>query len=267
MHLRTRRTGGSLGAVVCCGALAMAACTSLPAEPTVMGKGGEGVAGNSGASGTGIVLSGGAGQSGAGGRGLGGAMGTAGASAAGGRDGTGLAGAAGGGGLAAAGSSGAGGSAASGGITGTAGKGGAGGTAGATGAGGTAGHAGATGGAGTTGAGGAAGTTGGSGGAAATGAGGAGSTPCDGLCTSPMTFKASTQVGNLGTGASCWQLVGSTVHDFECGNFVSPRTFAVNGTSADCTTGMSITAPAARNGGYCVQVGAGNYSYAYFTTY
>jgi len=43
----------------------------------------------------------------------------------------------------------------------------------------------------------------------------------------------------------------------------------VNGTSFDCTTsgGATYTLPAARNGGYCVEAGAGLYAYAYFSTF
>jgi len=54
-----------------------------------------------------------------------------------------------------------------------------------------------------------------------------------------------------------------------CGNFVSPRTMTVNGTSIDCVSngGANTTLPAARNGGYCFQASAGQYSYAYFSTY
>jgi hypothetical protein len=32
-------------------------------------------------------------------------------------------------------------------------------------------------------------------------------------------------------------------------------------------SGGTITLPAEKNGGYCMQAGAGDYSYAYFTTF
>jgi hypothetical protein len=54
------------------------------------------------------------------------------------------------------------------------------------------------------------------------------------------------------------------------GNFVSPRTFSINGTAATYTSsngGATVTLPAKINGGWCMQAGAGNNSFAYFTTY
>jgi hypothetical protein len=52
-----------------------------------------------------------------------------------------------------------------------------------------------------------------------------------------------------------------------CGNFVSPRTLTANGTPFDCLSGGIQQLPARRNGGYCIQTSAGQYSYAYFTTF
>jgi hypothetical protein len=46
-----------------------------------------------------------------------------------------------------------------------------------------------------------------------------------------------------------------------------PRNFIVNGTSIDCVVSDGGPLPATRNGGYCMQASAGNYSYAYFVTY
>jgi hypothetical protein len=76
-----------------------------------------------------------------------------------------------------------------------------------------------------------------------------------------------TNSGNLGTGAICDEVVG-TISGLVCGNFVSPRTFTVNGTAVDCVKGYSGAPPASPvKGGYCMQASAGDYPYAYFQTY
>ncbi|MEP6653811.1 MAG: hypothetical protein ABJA82_10650 [Myxococcales bacterium] len=70
-------------------------------------------------------------------------------------------------------------------------------------------------------------------------------------------------VGNLGTAATCHQIIGK-IQGVICGNFVAPRTLTVNGAANPCTGGAL---PAPRYGGYCIQATAGQASYAYFTTY
>jgi nitrogen fixation protein FixH len=92
------------------------------------------------------------------------------------------------------------------------------------------------------------------------------STPCTGLCSSPTNFtiNGSFQSGNLGTGAVCYQTT-SVVHGGNCGNFVSPRKLSVNGVTQTCNGGNWSAIPPTRNGGYCVQTTAGNYSWAYMT--
>jgi hypothetical protein len=53
-----------------------------------------------------------------------------------------------------------------------------------------------------------------------------------------------------------------------CGNFQTPRTMTVNGTAMiDCVTSGTYPLPAPRNGGFCFQASAGQFSYAYFTTF
>jgi PKD repeat protein len=96
----------------------------------------------------------------------------------------------------------------------------------------------------------------------------AGTGPCTGLCTNPITFtvNGSYQSGNLGTGAVCYQTT-SNMNSGNCGNFVSPRTLKVNGTTEPCTGGNWPSLPAKRNGGYCIQTTTGNQSYAYFTAF
>jgi PKD repeat protein len=96
----------------------------------------------------------------------------------------------------------------------------------------------------------------------------AGSTPCAGLCTNPVNFtiNGSFQSGNIGTGAVCYQTT-STINGGNCGNFVSARSLQVNGTTESCAGGNWSSVPAKRNGGYCIQTTAGNYSWAYFTAW
>ncbi len=108
------------------------------------------------------------------------------------------------------------------------------------------------------------GTTGTGGTGGSTGAGGTG--PCAGACANPITQAPNTNTGDLGTGATCHEVAGE-IGSFVCGNFVAPRTFTVNDTMFDCPTGGGGVLPAARNGGWCFQAGAGNNSYAYFATY
>ena len=71
----------------------------------------------------------------------------------------------------------------------------------------------------------------------------------------------------IGTAALCYQMTGATSGLFNCGNFVDPRTFSINGTSFDCVPTGEGTLPATRNGGWCIQVGAGNEAWAWFGTY
>jgi len=95
-----------------------------------------------------------------------------------------------------------------------------------------------------------------------------GNGPCASLCTNPtnITVNGSFQSGNIGTGAVCYQTT-SVVHGGNCGNFVSPRTLKVNGTTEPCTGGNWSSLPAARNGGYCIQTTAGNQPWAFITLF
>jgi hypothetical protein len=93
-----------------------------------------------------------------------------------------------------------------------------------------------------------------------------GPNPCAGLCDNPtfITINGNYQSGNIGTGTTCFQTT-SPVIGGNCGNFVSPRTLKVNGEVKTCNNQNWSTVPATRNGGYCIQTTAGNYSYAFFT--
>jgi len=95
-----------------------------------------------------------------------------------------------------------------------------------------------------------------------------GNGPCANLCSNPVNISVngSYQSGNLGTGAVCFQTT-SPVHGGNCGNFVSPRTLKVNGTTESCTNTNWSSLPAARNGGYCVQTTSGNQPWAFFTLF
>jgi hypothetical protein len=103
-------------------------------------------------------------------------------------------------------------------------------------------------------------------GSTGTGGAGGGTGPCAGLCGNPTTVAPTTNSGDLGTGATCQQVTGGSITKVLCGNFLAPRTFTVNGTSVDCVNSVLTNLPATRNGGYCMQASAGQYSYAYFTT-
>jgi hypothetical protein len=92
---------------------------------------------------------------------------------------------------------------------------------------------------------------------------GGGSTPCAGLCTNPVVFTTQYyQSGNLGTGATCHETTAN-LSSGNCSN-ISTRTLTVNGATMSCN-GWSL--PAKRNGGYCVQVTAGQPSYTSFATW
>jgi len=94
-----------------------------------------------------------------------------------------------------------------------------------------------------------------------------GSSPCSGLCTSPIVFtSASFNSGNLGTAATCHQTVAN-INGGNCGNFAAPRTFSINNTVVSCTGGNWSTLPAKRNGGYCFQATAGDFPWAFFVTF
>ena len=210
-----------------------------PATGGATGSGGVHASGGSTGSG-GVVATGGTTATG-GARATGGVTGTGGVTSTGGTPATG-------------GITGAGGVTSTGGGTGTGGvttTGGTTGAAGTRGSGGTTATGGATGAAGSTGA---AGTTGG------------GTGPCAGLCSNPTAVAPNANSGDLGTGATCNDVVGSVTH-LVCGNFLAPRAFSVNGKAVDCATGGTFTLPAPVNGGFCMQAGAGQHSYAYFTTY
>lgn len=93
-----------------------------------------------------------------------------------------------------------------------------------------------------------------------------GSTPCSGLCSSPVVFSSqSYHSGNLGTAATCHETTAS-LQGLNCGSFAAGRTFHINGALVTCN-GANVTLPATRNGGYCMQASAGDPPWAYFSTF
>jgi chitodextrinase len=100
-------------------------------------------------------------------------------------------------------------------------------------------------------------------GTATTSAGSGGSNPCASFCSNPIVFTTTSYTsGNLGSGATCHEFVG-TLNGGNFGNFVSPRTFSVNGVNMG-SAGGNYTLPAKVNGGYCFQANAGANDWAYF---
>ncbi|MEI9952457.1 MAG: family 16 glycosylhydrolase [Pseudomonadota bacterium] len=94
-----------------------------------------------------------------------------------------------------------------------------------------------------------------------------GSTPCAGLCTNPVIFTSNKyNSGNIGTGAGCYQTTAA-LNGGVCGNLASGRKLTVNGVQMSCTSNWPNPLPAKRNGGYCVQATAGNYAWAFFSTW
>jgi hypothetical protein len=105
-------------------------------------------------------------------------------------------------------------------------------------------------------------------------------TPCTGICSNPINFNINAGGGctfggvvqsgcgspNLGTSAICYQTT-STLTGGGCNNFTGGRTLSLNGTAEVCDGGWTSPLPAKVNGGYCINVGAGNYSYAAFNVW
>ena len=92
--------------------------------------------------------------------------------------------------------------------------------------------------------------------------------PCYGICNNPVDFSwtGSYQAGNLGTGEVCRQTTQNWVGG-NCGNFSASRALFVNGARMSCSGQNWTSLPAKVNGGYCVQVTPGDYSWAYFTAW
>lgn len=91
-------------------------------------------------------------------------------------------------------------------------------------------------------------------------------TPCSAYCANPVSFSGNYNSGNLGTAATCHQTTGN-IAGGNCGNFANGRQLRINGTVMTCNNGNWSALPAKVNGGYCVYTTAGDFSWAYFTTW
>jgi hypothetical protein len=94
--------------------------------------------------------------------------------------------------------------------------------------------------------------------------------PCGGLCNNPVVFSvadgSSFQSGNLGTGATCFE-TRSRLALGNSTNFVSPRQLTINGRVEPLNATWNYPLPPMRNDGYCIQVTAGNNSFAAFAAW
>jgi hypothetical protein len=139
---------------------------------------------------------------------------------------------------------------------------------------GTGGIAPGTGGSGNTGNTGGRGAAGGSVGGGGSAGGAVGTGPCAGLCTPATQFKFTSgttyQSGDLGTTAACYETTTTlTIQGGGCSNCTvsSPaRTVKINGATA-ANNGSWTSIPAKINGGYCIQITAGNPAYTQFYTF
>ena len=139
---------------------------------------------------------------------------------------------------------------------------------------GTGGIAPGTGGPGNTGNTGGRGAAGGSMGMGGSAGGAVGTGPCAGLCTPATDFKFTSgttyQSPNLGTTAACYEVATTlTIQGGGCSNCAvstPARTVKINGTTA-ANNGSWSGLPAKINGGYCIQISAGNPDYTQFYTF
>ncbi|HEX7597104.1 MAG TPA: Ig domain-containing protein, partial [Polyangia bacterium] len=90
--------------------------------------------------------------------------------------------------------------------------------------------------------------------------------PCAGVCSNPvsLTWDGSYQGHPLGTAAVCRQTTQNIVGG-NCGNLAGNRALYLNGTRMSCNGAGWTSIPAKVNGGYCLSVTPGDYSYGYVT--
>jgi spore coat protein A len=95
-------------------------------------------------------------------------------------------------------------------------------------------------------------------------------TPCSGLCNNPTRFSVADgsnfQSGNLGTGASCFETT-SRLFQGESSSFAAGKSLMVNGRTEPLNGNWNYPLPPMRNDGYCIQVSAGNNSFAAFAAW
>jgi len=95
-------------------------------------------------------------------------------------------------------------------------------------------------------------------------------TPCSGLCNNPARFSVADgsnfHSGNLGTGATCFETT-SSLFQGENSSFASGRSLTVNGRTEPLNGNWNYPLPPMRNEGYCIQITAGNNSFAAFAAW
>jgi spore coat protein A len=95
-------------------------------------------------------------------------------------------------------------------------------------------------------------------------------TPCSGLCNNPTRFSVADgsnfQSGNLGAGASCFETT-SRLFQGESSSFAAGKSLMVNGRDEPLNGNWNYPLPPMRNDGYCIQVSAGNNSFAAFAAW
>jgi spore coat protein A len=94
--------------------------------------------------------------------------------------------------------------------------------------------------------------------------------PCGGLCNNPVVFSVADgstfQSGALGTGERCFE-TRSRLALGNSSSFVSPRQLTVNGRTQVLNGNWTYPLPPMRNDGYCIQVTAGQNSFAAFAAW
>lgn len=94
--------------------------------------------------------------------------------------------------------------------------------------------------------------------------------PCGGLCNNPVEFSVADgsnfQSGNLGTGATCFE-TRSRLFQGESSSFATGKQLTVNGRVEPLNGNWNYPLPPLRNDGYCIQVSAGNNSFAAFSAF
>lgn len=95
-------------------------------------------------------------------------------------------------------------------------------------------------------------------------------TPCSGLCNNPTRFSVADgsnfQSGNLGTGATCFETT-SRLFQGESSSFATGKSLTINGRPEPLNGNWNYPLPPMRDDGYCIQVSAGNNSFAAFAAW
>jgi hypothetical protein len=91
--------------------------------------------------------------------------------------------------------------------------------------------------------------------------------PCAGQCSNPIIYTGpGLQSGALGTAPTCHQTMAN-LSGGNCGNFAASRQLFVNGVQMSCSGGNWPSLPPKVNGGYCIRTTAGDFPWAFITTW